>query len=271
MATILEEILATKRKEVARAKELRPLERVIEAARGTGPVRSFASAVQRSRGSVMRVIAEIKRSSPSAGVIIPEDRFDPAAIAEAYTAAGANALSILTDEPYFGGRLEYIEIVRGAVDLPCLRKDFVIDEYQVYEARAAGADAILLIAEALDVRTIARWAGISREFGMATLVEIHSADNLRAVLDELGVPGGASYILGINNRDLHAQLTDVRHAVELSKLLPTGALWVAESGIRTRADVELIEQVGASAILVGESLLRSGDVGTKLRELIHSA
>jgi indole-3-glycerol phosphate synthase len=205
------------------------------------------------------VIAEVKKASPSAGVIRAD--FDPVAIARTYQAHGAACISVLTDEPGFQGRLEYLEQIRAVVDRPLLRKDFLIDRYQLLEARAVGADAVLLIAEILPddaLRTLLRQA---RELGLQTLVELYDRENLPRVLN-----AGAD-LVGINNRDLRTFVTRLEHTVELADLVPDGVCLVSESGIRTRADVERLRGAGIDAILVGETLMRAGDIGAKLDEL----
>lgn len=284
--TILDNIIETKRAEVARAKGLRPLGALVEAARAAAPARDFLSAVTAASSSGPGLIAEIKRMSPSAGLIRPD--FDPVEIARIYERHGASALSVLTDETYFGGRLDFIERIKKAVGLPVLRKEFIIDEYQVYESRMAGADAVLLIVEAIGVERVAALAGLVVELGMACLIEVHSEENLFALMDRLGPPvsrgdpatqehfmaedqaGSApkiQYLLGINNRDLAVQLTDLSTTAQLAKHLPEGAAFVSESGISNRQDVLTVQECGASAVLVGEAILREPDPGAKIDEL----
>lgn len=265
MATILDSILKTKRSEVAAARQVRSDASVRTAASAAASPRDFSSAVQRRYGDGINLIAEIKQRSPSAGVIVPE--FDPVYIARTYERCGARALSVLTDATYFGGSLDILRRVKASVSLPILRKDFIIDEYQVYESRAEGADAILLIAEAIGAAEAARLASVARELGLGVLVEVHSAENLHAVVDRMGLPG-EQYVLGINNRDLTAQRTSLSTCAALSKLLPAGTPFVAESGISSRPDVERLISVGASAMLIGESLLRASDMATKIDELL---
>jgi len=212
-----------------------------------------------------RIIAEIKKRSPSAGVLVAD--FDPVAIARQYHRHGAAALSVLTDEPYFGGRLEHIAAVKAAVPLPVLRKDFIIDDYQLYESRVAGADAVLLIAEVLGAARIAELLPVCHRLTLAALVEVHSEDNLRAVRAALGDPAVGHYLLGINNRDLTVQRTDLSTTARLAATLPPGVPFISESGIHTRTDVLAVGQAGACAVLVGEIMLRARDIGEKLREL----
>lgn len=266
MASILQQIVASKRAEVALAKTHRPLDVVRHQALDAPPTRPFLRAISRADRSRPRLIAEIKKASPSAGVIVPD--FRPASIARVYAQHGAAAVSVLTDEPHFQGRLEHVAEVRSAVDLPVLRKEFIIDEYQVHETRAAGADAMLLIAEAIGVDRVVALADVARACGLAVLVEVHDLANLRAVVNALGVPSDDTYALGINNRDLHAQRTDIGTCIRLAGELPPGSLWVAESGIRRAAEVSAVAAAGASAMLIGEAILREPDMGRKIDELL---
>ena len=263
--TILEKIVETKRQEVNAAKKRRPLAELMADLNRVAPPRDFFGAVTARSPHGIALIAEIKKASPSAGVIVGD--FDPVQIAKSYCDHGAAALSVLTDETYFQGRLAFIEQVKQAVPLPALRKDFIIDEYQVYESRAADADAVLLITEVLGADGVAGLFPVARELGMTTLVETHSEESLESVLDRLGPPGRGSYILGINNRDLAIQQTDVSTTSRLARLLPQGCPFVAESGIATHDDVLTVRGAGACAILVGESLLRAGDIGAQIGTL----
>ena len=208
----------------------------------------------------MRLIAEVKKASPSAGVIRAD--FEPVSIARTYQAHGASCLSVLTDVPYFQGHLSYLGAIRAAVVIPLLRKDFLIDEYQVVEARVAGADCVLLIAEILDDPTLRALLERARSLGMDALVELHDAENLDRVL-----AAGAD-LVGINNRDLRTFRTDLEHSVRLRERVPPGVTLVAESGIHTRADVERLEAAGIDAILVGESLMRADDIGRAVENLL---
>ena len=264
--TILDQIVNSKRGEVERAKLARPLDVVRRAAEQADPPRDFASAVTRSHAGYVNLIAEIKRASPSGGVIVPD--FDPVRIARTYELAGASAISVLTDKPYFDGHLENVAQVKRAVGLPVLRKDFIIDEYQVFESRAAGADCILLIAEVLDFDQIEHFHKLSRDLRMAVLIEIHTERNLDARLARLGPPRPDHYLLGINNRDLSAQRTDLSTCERLGAKLTPGTGFVAESGIATREDVERVRAAGAHAMLVGESLLRADDITARIQELL---
>lgn len=264
--TILDQIVNSKRGEVERAKLARPLDVVRRAAEQADPPRDFASKVVCPHAGGVNLIAEIKKRSPSAGVIVPD--FDPVSIARTYQRAGASAISVLTDEPFFDGRLEYLAQVKQAVGLPVLRKDFIIDEYQVIESRAAGADCILLIAEVLDLEQIAQCHALARDLNMAVLIEVHTEANLDALLARLGPPRPDLYLLGINNRDLSVQRTDLAVCERLGGKLPPGTGFVAESGVATRQDVERIRAAGAHAMLVGESLLRADDVTARVHQLL---
>lgn len=266
---ILDQILATKLGEVAAARSARPLPAVIEAARTRPAPRGFYRALRERPG--MQVIAEVKKASPSKGVIRAD--FDPVAIARAYAVGGAACLSVLTDENYFQGSLHYLEAIRQAVDLPLLRKDFIIDEYQVYEARAAGADAILLIVAAFHGDSAAgrtpadmhRLAALARELSMDVLTEVHTADELSVAIES-----GAS-LIGVNNRDLKSFHTTLDVTFALAPQIPADRLLVSESGIGAHGDLLRLEQAGAKAVLVGESLMRQPDVTEALRKLLGGA
>lgn len=257
---MLERILAAKAEEVRAARVRVPLAAVQRAAAETPPPRGFAAALAAGAKPVA-VIAEVKRASPSRGVIRPD--FDPVAIATAYARAGAAALSVLTDGPFFQGSLADLRAVRAAVPLPVLRKDFIIDPYQVYEARAAGADAVLLIVAAFrapdDLAALLR---LSADLGMAALVEVHTAAEL-ALAANLG-----ARLIGINNRDLRTFATRLQVTLDLAPAVPPGALLVSESGIATAPDVALVAAAGARAVLVGEALLRQSDPGAGVRALL---
>ncbi|TSA05004.1 MAG: indole-3-glycerol phosphate synthase TrpC [Planctomycetaceae bacterium] len=251
MVTLLEKIVARKQREIATARERvseAELESIIE--QSPPPIDFFGAL---SAPGPIRLIAEFKRKSPSAGSIRPGAVVED--IARAYASAGASALSILTDADDFGGSLDDLSAAKRSVALPILRKEFIVDRYQVLEARAAGADAVLLIAECLDD---CRLRSLYREIltlGMTPLVELHSQDHLSRVLDI-----GAT-LIGINNRDLHTMTTRLEHVLELCDKVPRACVIVAESGIRSREDVERLQNAGISAMLVGESLLRSADPG----------
>ena len=259
--TILDEIVASKRHEVAAARRRMPLEELEAQAAEAPPVRDFRAAL--AGPGPIQLIAEVKKASPSAKVIRAD--FDPVAIARTYQEHGAACISVLTDAPYFQGHLSYLARVRASVAIPLLRKDFLIDEYQVVEARLAGADAILLIAEILDDETMATLLERARALGMAALVELHDPANLPRVL-----AAGAD-LVGINNRDLRHFATDIEHTLRLRDQVPPEVVLVSESGIRTRADVERLEAAGVSAILVGESLMRAADIGLAVERLLGLA
>ena len=258
MADILARILDEKRREVAdlagRLSEFKA------AVADAPPPRSLADALRRPADAPMRLLAEVKRRSPSAGVLV--DPFVPAQIARRYEAGGADAVSCLTDGRFFGGAVEHLREVRAAVSLPVLRKDFLIAEVQIYEARAAGADAVLLIAEALDARRMTDLAFLAAELGMDVLAEAHGD----AALDRAIECGAA--VVGINNRDLATFEVRLETTERLAHVVrEAGHVLVSESGIRSAADVARLRAVGTDAILVGESLLRAADPAAKIAEL----
>ncbi len=259
--SILDDIVATKRQEVAAARQRMPLEELEARASEAPPARDFRVALAES--GPIQLIAEVKKASPSADVIRPD--FDPVAIARVYQEHGAACISVLTDTPYFQGHLSHLARVRASVVLPLLRKDFLFNEYQVVEARLAGADAILLIAEILDDLTMAALLKRARMMGMSALVELHDAANLPRVL-----AAGAD-LVGINNRDLRHFVTDIEHTLRLRDRIPPGIIVVSESGIQSRRDVERLEAAGVSAILVGESLMRADDPGLAVERLLGLA
>lgn len=259
VADILARILDSKRQEVALARQNLPLETLRSEAESTDPTQDFWSALQPGGQRGTRVITEIKKASPSAGVIRPD--FDPLAIAATYTGHGAAAISVLTDKPFFQGDLAVLKAVRQQVSLPLLRKDFILDAYQLYEARSHGADAILLIAAALEVPVLTDLAALSRELGMEPLVEVHTAAELEKALS------CQCRLIGINNRDLHTFQTDVATTLDLLPRVPSGHRVVSESGIRDRATIKRLESHGVAAFLVGESLMREPDIGAKLDQL----
>lgn len=256
--TILDEIVESKRREVAAARRRMPIEELEAQAAEAPPTRDFRAAL--AGPGPIQLIAEVKKASPSAKVIRAD--FDPVGIARTYQAHGAACISVLTDAPYFQGHLSYLARVRASVAIPLLRKDFMIDEYQVVEARLAGADAVLLIAEILDDITMARLLERARDYGMAALVEFHDEANLPRVL-----ASGAD-LVGVNNRDLTRFVTDLDQTLRLRDRIPHDVLLVSESGIRTRADVERLEAAGVSAILVGEHLMRADDIGLAVERLL---
>jgi indole-3-glycerol phosphate synthase len=257
MSTILDRIVAYKREEVTAARR-RVSEAELEARLAAlPPVRDFRAALEAGPG--VQVIAEVKKASPSAGVIRAD--FDPVAVARTYEANGAACISVLTDEPSFQGRLEYLTLIRAAVAPPLLRKDFLLDRYQLLEARLAGADAVLLIAEILPNDSLPQLLAQARELGLQALVELYDRDNLPRVLTS------GARLVGVNNRDLRTFHTRLDHTLELAREMPPDVCLVSESGIRDRADVERLRAASVRAVLVGESLMRAPDVGAKLREL----
>jgi len=259
--SILGQILETKRDEVAEAKRARPRAALEKACLEVGPTRGFASALARPPGAPLRVIAEVKRASPSAGPIRPGA--DPAEIARDYQRGGATCLSILTDEPYFDGRLAFVAAARAAVDLPLLRKEFVIDPYQVLEARAAGADAVLLIVAAVDDALLGELMAAARELGLDALVEAHSEEEAARA-----VSAGAR-LIGVNHRDLATFRIDMSLTGRLRSHVPDGTVLVGESGIKSAADARALAAAGADAILVGESLMRAPSPGDALAALLE--
>jgi indole-3-glycerol phosphate synthase len=259
---ILARILATKREEIACARVEKPLAELERICARAAPARSFEAALRRADGQPMRAIAEVKRASPSAGPIRPGA--DPAAVARDYAAHGAAAISVLTDRSYFDGALEFLAAVRAEVAIPILRKDFLIDPYQLYEARAAGADAVLLIVAALDDQRLAEFASLTAQLGMDALIEVHSEAEAERAL------AVGARIIGVNHRDLVSFAIDRELCARLRPQVPRHAVLVAESGIRDAADVRALAAAGADAILVGEALMRARSPGQALAALLAS-
>jgi indole-3-glycerol phosphate synthase len=264
--SILDTIVEQKQREVARLPQrsvsAADLRAAMEA-RG-GPRRDFLAALRRPKAGPVALIAEVKKASPSAGLIRPD--FDPVRIACEYETAGASCLSVLTDEKFFQGSLDYLRQIRQAIKLPLLRKDFIIDERQILEAIEWGADAILLIVAILDDARLRHFQALATAAGLAALVEVHDEPELDRAL------AAGAELIGVNNRDLKTFKVDLatteRLAARLRASQPTPLL-VAESGIHTRADVERLAKCGAQAILVGESLMRHPNLADKVRELLH--
>jgi indole-3-glycerol phosphate synthase len=258
MATILDQIVADKKKEIAQAKA-----RISEAALERQVLKTifasfcFRKALQGS--NFVSVIAEIKRRSPAAGAIRIDA--DPINIARTYAEAGAACISVLTDGPHFGGSLDDLRAVRSAVSTPLLRKDFILERYQLLEAKVAGADAVLLIAEILDDTALRKLLQETHDLGLDALVECYETANLQRIVN------ADAKLIGINNRDLHTFSVRLEHTLELAPQVPSDCTLVSESGIRTRDDVERLAQVGVKAVLVGEILMRSSDVKTTFAEL----
>jgi len=265
LANILDKIVADKRVEVRYRQSQTSIDQLKEQVADLPKCRNFYKAVTAPSRRGSNVIAEVKKASPSAGLI--REDFDPVAIARAYEKCGASAISVLTDEKYFQGRLEYIDRVHRAVNLPVMRKDFIIDIWQVYEARAAGADAILLIAEALKPGELMDLMIAAAELTLTVLLEVHQADTLLAVRSLIGFPKKGYSILGINNRDLTTMQVDLNTTSRLAGLLDENTELVAESGIRTRADVEKLKSVGVKAVLIGQTLCEHPDIEEKFAEL----
>ena len=265
MANILDKIIADKRNEVSSRKLQISLDELKRQVLSLPKCRNFYKAVTKPNRRGVNVIAEVKKASPSAGLI--REDFDPVKIALIYEKCGADAVSVLTDEKYFQGRLEYINQIRKEVDLPVMRKDFIIDIWQVYESRAAGADAILLIADVLKPGELMDLMIAAAELTLTVLLEVHQADSLLAVRSIIGFPKKGYSVLGINNRDLTTMQVDLNTTIRLAGLLDSKDELVAESGIRTRADVEKLMSAGVRAVLVGQTLCEHPDIGEKFTEL----
>lgn len=254
---ILDDICEYKREEVSRQMAAEPLDVIQERLEGLRKPRNFREAL---RGPRMSLIAEVKLASPVKGVFL--DNVDPLDLAALYEQAGAHALSILTDEHYFQGALATLSQVHKRVGVPCLRKDFIIDEYQVYQARAAEADAILLIVRCLSDDQLRDFLQLARSLKMDCLVETHTAEEVERALK------ADAHIIGINNRDLGTFEVDLNTTLELKKMVPGGKVLVSESGIRSRADVQKLEDGGVDAILVGEALVTSKDIAGMIQHLL---
>jgi indole-3-glycerol phosphate synthase len=256
--SILAEIVAHKREELAARKAAEPRGELEARCGEVGPARDFERALAPLRGGV-RLIAEVKKASPSRGVMAAE--LDAVALASTYARHGADAISVLTDARYFKGSLEDLRRVRATVEVPLLRKDFTIDEYQLWEARAAGADAVLLIVAILEPSLLRDLAAAAKGLGLAALVECHTERELETAL------AAGSRLIGINNRDLATFETRIETTLTLLPQIPPGPIVVSESGFFTAADVRRVVAAGAHAVLVGEGLVRAGDVAAKVREL----
>ncbi|HPC97102.1 MAG TPA: indole-3-glycerol phosphate synthase TrpC [Sedimentisphaerales bacterium] len=267
MANLLDQIVADKRREVRYRQAHVSLEQLQKRVVGLPKCRNFYQAVTKPNRRGLNVIAEVKKASPSAGLIRAD--FDPVAIAQTYERCGADAVSVLTDEKYFQGRLEYVEQVKQAVALPVLRKDFIVDPWQVYESRAAGADAILLIADALPTGELMDLMIAATELTLTVLVEVHQADTLLSVRSLIGFPARPYSVLGINNRDLTTMAVDLNTTSRLKDMLDDDVPVVAESGIRTRQDVEKLVRTGVCAVLIGQTLCEHPDIGAKFTELFQ--
>ncbi len=258
MSTVLSEIVRHKRTEIVAAKQRVPeiqLRRRIESA---PPVRDFHGALASGRPGL---IAEVKKASPSAGIIRAD--FEPVAVAQAYEAAGAQCLSVLTDERFFQGHLDFLQQIRSQVSLPVMRKEFILDPYQILESRAAGADCVLLIAECVSANELSDLHQFADELGMQALVELYDDVNLQRVLDT------GTRLVGINNRDLRTFVTSLNHTFDLMFRIPPDRLLVSESGIRSHDDIRRLSAAGVGGVLVGESLMRQSDIGAAVQQLMH--
>ena len=258
MISILKKIVDQKRQDIERSKSVVSLNQLQDQLKDAPQPRDFLAALTANSG--VSLIAEVKRASPSKGLIRKD--FDPVEIAQAYEAGGASCISVLTDEHFFQGHLDYLREVRSNVTIPVLRKDFILEPYQVVEARVAGADAVLLIAECLDESNLKNLHDKVVELGMTPLVELYEESNIDAVLN------CGARLIGINNRDLRTFETDLQHTVRLRKKLPAEKTIVGESGIFTSQDVQVLASAGVDAMLVGESLMRSQDINEAVRDLL---
>lgn len=256
--TILDQIIAKTRTTIDRDRASVPAAKLESMLADLPPTRDFHAALAAT--DEVRLIAEVKKASPSAGLIRAD--FDPASIAAAYRDGGAACISVLTDEPFFQGSLEYLRQVRAAVDLPILRKDFIVDRYQLLQARVVGADCVLLIAECLNASELKRLHDAAAELGLQTLIELYDPPNLDAVL------ATGTKLVGVNNRDLRTFETSLSHTLDLRPSIPVDRLLVGESGIRTHDDVLTLGRGGVKAVLVGESLMRQDDIAAATRQLL---
>jgi len=255
---ILDKIITHKKLEVEEQKKFQPLDVIKRKLINIGDTRNFQSAI--SHPGRINLIAEIKKASPSKGII--REDFNPSAIARIYEQSGASAISVLTDNRFFKGELSYLKIVRSVtLMLPILRKDFIIDEYQVYQSRLAGADAILLIAAVLDLQSLMNLFSIAKGIGLDCLVEVHTEEELEKVLST------DACIIGINNRDLNTFQTNIQTTARLMQLIPKGKIVVSESGISSKDDVKFLQKCGVQAMLIGESLMTSDDIALKIKQL----
>lgn len=257
---ILDRIVLKKKEEIEAQKRTKPLAEIMRALEEPPPSRDFKNALT---GRACAIIAEVKRSSPSRGRLIED--FRPIATASLYERSGAAAVSVLTEKHFFEGDGRFLTEVKQAVEIPILRKDFIIDPYQIYETRALGADALLLIAGLLGEERLHDYIGLAAGLDLAALVEVRDRGEL-----EKALAAGAD-VIGINNRDLQTFSTDLRTTLDLLPLVPKGRIVVSESGIHTRADIERLTRVGAKAFLIGEALMRSGNIAEKMRELTADA
>jgi indole-3-glycerol phosphate synthase len=258
---ILDEIIENKKAEIESSKRASPLEILQEKLKDALPARNFFDAIN-SNGQ-LKIISEIKHASPSKGIF--REDFDPVEIARSYSKGGASAISVLTDEKYFKGKLSYLKSIRENVDTPLLRKDFIVDPYQVYEARIYGADALLLIVAALDQDSLTGLLELTHSLRMNAIIEVHDAEELERALD------AGARIIGINNRDLRTFNVDLNVSVNLSRKIPEGKIVIAESGIGSIEDIDNLRAQGVHVFLIGETFMKAPDPGEKLKELINSS
>ncbi len=256
--SVLSEILADKRGELDRARRAVPLSALQREIASAPPPRDFVGPI--ARATAPALIAEVKQASPSKGILRHD--FDPVALARAYDLNGAHCVSVLTETTHFQGHLDHLRAVRQSISLPVMRKDFLFDEYQILESRAAGADAVLLIVAALPPQDLRHLLSVSHAVGMAAFVEVHNAEELNEAVD------AQARLIGINNRDLHVFRTDLNTSLTLAPLVPKDRLVISESGIKTRGDMVKLAEAGIRGALVGEAFMRSADVGAKVRELL---
>jgi indole-3-glycerol phosphate synthase len=263
LPALLDKIVASKRGEVERNKKSLPLREIQKLLPDLRPPEDFKAAISRSgaiRGVSIRIIAEIKKASPSKGVI--REDFNPVEIARIYENNGASAISVLTEETYFQGSLNYLKAVRRVTKLPLLCKDFIIDPYQIYQARVSGADAVLLITAILEPGMLRDFINRAHDVSLAPVVEVHTARELKKALK------AEAEIIGINNRNLNTFKTDVQTTVKLLPFIPDGIMVISESGFYTREDLARVQQGRINAFLIGEALMREKDIAKKLRELL---
>jgi indole-3-glycerol phosphate synthase len=260
MSTILDTIVAAKRAELEAAKKKMPLPALEKRIRDLPAARDFSAALQGGRNGKIHIIAEVKKASPSKGIIC--EQFDPVDIARQYQDNGAAALSVLTEEKYFLGSLDYLQQIKEATEIPVLRKDFIFDPYQIFEARARGADAILLIAAMLEKGQLKNLLALCRRMSLASLFEVHDRKELETAL-ELDAD-----VIGINNRDLNTFKTDISTSLRLVKLIPRGKTIISESGLARREDILALQEAGVDAFLIGEAFMKENSPGDKLGELI---
>ncbi len=263
--SILDKIIEDKKREVELLKQQISIEQLMEQISSLPRCRNFFREVTKPNKRGINVIAEVKKASPSAGVI--REDFNPVAIARIYQKCGADAVSVLTDEKYFQGSLEDLIAVKKSIDLPVLRKDFIIDPLQIFQSRAAGADAVLLIADCLSLADLSDYMILSAELTLTVLLEVHSADVLLKVRSLIDFPKKGNSVLGINNRNLNNMEVDVNTTSRLASILEEDMPIVSESGIKIRADIVKLKRSGVKAVLIGQTLCESGDIEAKFTEL----